>query len=560
MESGGTVLPSYENTESAPDQLPSFEETEHPDNQPLPSYDSTMDLSQQGSRDIVGGLKAGVQGLASGFIPGAEPIEAAIGLRTKEDINEEQQKYPLQYGSGKVAGTIASMETPLGPLNMLGKAAAGAVGAEVLGAVGAKIASNIAQVAGQSAIDETSKYLLGQYPQGAQDAVAHFFVNAGIGSALSAAAGVLGPPVSKLAGNTAQKGWESMVNNGQKTLEELATNPGLEKKVTALGGLAAGYLTVKHGDNPIYTYGAGYLAKKVLGKPLSIANEHIGNAITWALAKASPKAIPAAYNFGSEISKGVNALEPLIENAFRAGITQIIPAMTESKKDKIKEDVEQGGVNQQILNQMNYENTVPQFASGGEVPVAGAPNHFAKVFPEANVLINTAKGRVYNYLNSIRPLENTPKFPFDSATPQKSQKRSYNKALELAGNPLSIMNGINNGSLTHEDMAHFTNLWPEVHDLISKKLQERIVKAQLKKEKPDYKKRQAMSLFIGAPLDSTLTPQSIAAVQGLYAMKQVPQQAPPTKGKKGTAPLSKAPNSYLTDSQSREQRQQNSKA
>ncbi len=123
---------------------------------------------------------------------------------------------------------------------------------------------------------------------------------------------------------------------------------------------------------------------------------------------------------------------------------------------------------------------------------------------------------------------------------------------------MKILEHVNRGDLTPEDMKHFTSMYPEVHRHLSKKMTEKIVESQLNGESPPYKKRQAMSLFMGASLDSTFTPTAISMIQGMYSMNGQ-QQPQGQKPKKSGSPLSKMAPSSLTDAQARTQREQNSK-
>ena len=100
-------------------------------------------------------------------------------------------------------------------------------------------------------------------------------------------------------------------------------------------------------------------------------------------------------------------------------------------------------------------------------------------------------------------------------------------------------------------------MYPEVHNYLGRELTKRIMQAQIKGERPEYKKRQAMSLFLGTNLDSTFTPQAIQTIQGVYAIgKAKKQQEMPKQDKKN---LTKMDDHYLTGSQARIGRQQNQK-
>ncbi len=88
-----------------------------------------------------------------------------------------------------------------------------------------------------------------------------------------------------------------------------------------------------------------------------------------------------------------------------------------------------------------------------------------------------------------------------------------------------------------------------------------IVKAQIDGEKPSYKVRQGMSMFLGAPLSAELMPQNIAAAQAVFVQKKAQQEPDKAPGKSSKThdsakALSKSDKAYLTSDQARETRQQ----
>jgi hypothetical protein len=64
-------------------------------------------------------------------------------------------------------------------------------------------------------------------------------------------------------------------------------------------------------------------------------------------------------------------------------------------------------------------------------------------------------------------------------------------------------------------------------------------------------------MFLGTPLDSTMTPQAIQSIQAIYAPKQA-SQGPPAKAKKNTSKLDEVSKSYETADQAAQARQKNS--
>jgi len=160
-------------------------------------------------------------------------------------------------------------------------------------------------------------------------------------------------------------------------------------------------------------------------------------------------------------------------------------------------------------------------------------------FPDQNILMNAAKGRVSQYLTSLKPQENTPRLPFDPKPDQTTAHKAYDDAVSIAAKPLSVVKNIKNGSITTDQLKHLTQLYPEVYSQLSKKITAGITQSQLNDETVPYKTRQAMSLFLGTPLDSTMSPTSIQAAQMVFKAKQSPQPQgqPPKMGKKGTSNL-----------------------
>ena len=77
------------------------------------------------------------------------------------------------------------------------------------------------------------------------------------------------------------------------------------------------------------------------------------------------------------------------------------------------------------------------------------------------------------------------------------------------------------------------------------------MQAQLDDKKPPHHVMQSMSLFMGAPLDSTLSPQNIMAAQKVFMMQKAAVMPPAQTRMKG---LEKAPKEHQTADQATQQR------
>ena len=163
-----------------------------------------------------------------------------------------------------------------------------------------------------------------------------------------------------------------------------------------------------------------------------------------------------------------------------------------------------------------------------------------------------------SYLRSQQPNKNVPKLMYDDHPDTRDQEHSYDQAIELALDPLSIMKHVKKGTLESSHMQHLMAMYPDVHDAIAKETTQQITQRHLDGEKPPkYKIRMGLSMLLGTPLDSTMTQQGIAAAQNVFkASKAVAQQQAQSKGKSSKASLSKLSAAYLTDDDARLAREQ----
>ena len=245
-----------------------------------------------------------------------------------------------------------------------------------------------------------------------------------------------------------------------------------------------------------------------------------------------------------------------IEDLFNIGGKEALEA-NPIDNDKLHKYIENGGINQQ-LDEIKHEQTqdnAPQgFAEGGQVQAKPLESKggLASLYPAQNQMLTATKGRVSQYLNSLRPQQPS-KMMFDKGYHDKAAERTYRSALSIANAPVSVLTHVKNGTLLPEHLQHLASMYPELHDHMSKKITEKLVKHQHDEEKqPSYKTQQALSLFLGAHLTSSLSPDSIQAAQATFAPKQPQQpQQPPTKNKKSTNSLSKVSKDYETPEQSR---------
>jgi hypothetical protein len=147
---------------------------------------------------------------------------------------------------------------------------------------------------------------------------------------------------------------------------------------------------------------------------------------------------------------------------------------------------------------------------------------------------------------------------FDNNPSQKQQQKNYEKAVQTAAHPLNVLSKIKKGTIVPEDIQHLNALYPEMTERLREKLTEKLVHMQISGKKPDYKVRQGLSLLLGAPLSSEMTPANIQAAQGVFrkAASQTQTAAGNAQPKKKLSAVSKSAQAYLLPEDAAASRQQ----
>lgn len=354
------------------------------------------------------------------------------------------------------------------------------------------------------------------------------------------------------------------------------------RSIGAIGSHVVGTAAGAVVGHPYLGYRAGEALQPILEEGLGrkLTRWGVSGALR-ALSAGDHEGVPQAINYAQKIGSGAQKINNAIDNSFTVGGQKYLNHdFSETARESLKKYVADGSLNQQIENQKNQGNQSqetatqpPAFAEGGEVlapeptmpvtkpvaPVLHGTDHVSTIFPEQSMLLGAAKGRINNYLNSIRPQKIQPKLPFDEEMPDKEKDKSYDRALNIANKPLSILDHIKNGTLDPEHMQHMQGMYPELTNHLQKKITEKIVKAQMANERPPYKVRQGLSLFMGSPMDSTLTPQNMQAAQAVFMAQKAAAQQAPAPAKKGTSKLGEVSGQYRTAEQSAQSRQSQSK-
>lgn len=164
-------------------------------------------------------------------------------------------------------------------------------------------------------------------------------------------------------------------------------------------------------------------------------------------------------------------------------------------------------------------------------------------------------GTAVNYLESLKPMRAKAN-PLDHLSKNdKYEENKYNRNLDIAQNPMLIVGHVKDGTLMPQDLQTLSTLYPQLHKTLVDKAGEELINSQTKGIEIPYKQKMALSMLVGQPLDSTMTPQSMQAIIKSQALQQTHLQTRQNP-KKATGvelkQINKVNDLYATDLQDRQ--------
>lgn len=341
----------------------------------------------------------------------------------------------------------------------------------------------------------------------------------------------------------------SKVNAINTVLQELNKTPHnfsntartMDKLFQHVPGSAVGMATMLAGHDPATALVVGYLAK-VLAKD---APDAIRLSMLKFLGSGEPISAPGLkgmVDYFDHVVKGEALVSKSVKNVFKAD-REVIPESfksNDSDRNKLKKMMDEFDKNPESLAQRT----------------SGEAFHY---IPEVSQALGKSSGDAIDYLKSIKP-QSVQSSPLDSKLPIDKQKMvDYARALDTAVSPLSVLSKVKDGSITPKDVANLRSMFPDLYARIGQKMTAELIENINKGTVVPYKTRIGASLFMGTPLDSTMTPQAILAAQ------PSPTPQPGASGQsKGSSSgskssLTKAPQQFQTEDQAAEQRRNRNK-
>lgn len=239
-----------------------------------------------------------------------------------------------------------------------------------------------------------------------------------------------------------------------------------------------------------------------------------------------------AVNYGMAVVRGAKLMEKATHAIFHAAEEVLPPKLIphEDKRSKLKK----------MVDSLQQDQS-PLLKSGDNVV------HY---LPQHGEAFGSTALNVVNFLNSIKPHDQKMS-PLDSEMQvSASQKAAYNRALDIAEQPLMVLNHVKNGTLMPNDISALNTMYPSLYKTLQTQVTNNMIETVNKGDVIPYKTRLGISQFLQQPLDSTLTQPSISAIQETFIASH-PQMAS-AQAPKSMTKLGQNNKLNLTPSQSRE--------
>lgn len=539
-------------------------------------------------------LASTAEGIAQGVAgPVAPAVEIATGITTPERIRARQEVNPVSHGAGEIAGFLGSALSGLGiapAIETVGKAAA-KIAPEALPKLAAAGIKTGAEMAALQTSDELSKVIT----QDPGQTVGSAAINIGLsglmggvgGAALGAASPFFEKSAEKVANAIDSAKLQYALKKGAPEVEEALTRktvfdpftktdtgiplsetprakqtnidpftklesvpkespieeatPSLDKTGIKLGDLASaiadktnnpmealiGLGELLHGHPLI---GAAVLGKKYVGSmAASMLKPMLENATDSFAARGG-------FDYLANAIRGQNLLGEATRNIFEAG-AKIIPQQL--IPDQASRD--------QLNNKLDQVQSNPQ-------SLIDSGNKLGHYLPDHASAATSIVGSAAAYLNSIKPRSIQP-VSLDSNLPvSQAATNNYNRQLDIAQQPLLVLQHLKNGSLLPQDIATLNAVYPDLHKSMINKVSQQLIKVKAAGKNVPYQKRMSLSMFLGQPLDSTITQPLMQASMAANAPKGPVEPQGKTKkpSKPSMAQQQKLNDMYATKSQSRE--------
>lgn len=209
----------------------------------------------------------------------------------------------------------------------------------------------------------------------------------------------------------------------------------------------------------------------------------------------SGEGIKAATDYGMAVAKGAKLADNAVTGLFKSG-SKLIPDSRqpdENSRKKLEVALQSIQKDPERITQV-----------GGQI------GHY---LPNHAVALGSMTSNVSSFLNSLRP-QSQPKALLDTPKPvPRAVQAQYDRALDIAQQPLTVLESAKNGTITSHDVIALQKMYPTLYQNLKQKIMSSLVSEVSKGETIPYELKLGLSIFMGQPLDSTMQPMSIMASQ-----------------------------------------------
>jgi len=309
---------------------------------------------------------------------------------------------------------------------------------------------------------------------------------------------------------------------------------GTPKAVDAMFGQVPGGIGAVIGLLTGQGIGTGYLVgqgAKILGREAPDALRLAYLKMIGSEAAASPAGFSAMFKMAEAAYRGAQKTDKAVRNIFRPAAPAISEGLAPSAKSL------------QLLDK------AVMAAQAQPEKMLDSNDDVAHYLPDHAMHLTATMARAVSHLASLRPEASRQGVLDRPKEPSDVEIAKYNRALQIAAQPLTILSRVKDGSITTDDIKTMSAIYPSLYANLRQRIMNQLTESRLQLP---YSTQLGLSMFLGMPLESSMMPNNIMTNQGIHAPPMPEQQ--PRGGAPSALKASKMPSIYSTPEQLREQK------
>ncbi len=305
-------------------------------------------------------------------------------------------------------------------------------------------------------------------------------------------------------------------------MDKIADISRVLKPTNAINDFAEKFAQKAQAEKQKYTIGE-VLAGKHLGAAEAAADERY--LATSKLAKLERMAEQTAYH----LKENAKAIFTTAIGATQKSIGVLGSKLGESKKKKIG-DQSSSDKASDVFARIQLLNT--------------DPDHFmdtlqkstASIYDNAPMIsqgVQTAAVRATQYLGTkVPPTPPKSAFSNDKYTPSATEIAQFEHAYNVIEHPIGLFDHVKMGTIVPEQVEALSTVYPKLYEKMKITMLNQAADFMKTNDLIPFQKRQAMSIFLGEPLDQALSPLSIMQNQMVFQATPQKNEGPvkPTQG------------------------------